>query len=129
MELDGAAIGAFDFVDRTRQVLFTDEGLVRHVVEDKGVVVQRVLDPRCKLLACDHRAGGVIGIAEVNDIQGVVGDCGHEVVLSSAGEVCDALVSAVFESWAGVADHDVCVDVDGVDRIGDADAVGLWVCG
>ncbi len=63
-------------------------------------------------------AGGVVGKTEIDEIGGDAGDGGNITVGRSAIEVGDALVAAV-DVGSGAAGHDVGVDVDGVDGIGD----------
>ena len=64
-----------------------------------------------------------VWVAKVDQIDLLFRNRGDEIVLSIAGHVNQPFVSAVFISWAGVAEHYVGVDVNRVNRIGDRDFV------
>ena len=122
-ELDGAIAGAFDFVDGAGDGGVLDEGLVGGVVEQDGFVFEGVGDPGFELGAGGGGAGGVVGVAEVDEVDGFGGNLGDKAVLGVALEVDEAFVGAVFIGVAGVADHDIGVDVNGVNGVGDGDFI------
>ena len=86
-------------------------------------MLPRVGDPGLELGARGHGAGGVVWEAEVNDIGSLLGDLGNEAVLGGALEIDDAVVGAILVGIAGVARHDVGIDIDRVDGIHDGDPV------
>jgi len=71
-------------------------------------------------LGC-HCAGGVVGEAEVDEVDGVGWGGGDEVVFGGAGEIDYSFVSALVGWGACSACHYVGVDVDGVDGVGDGE--------
>ena len=81
-----------------------------------------VSHPFRQLFTRERGAGGVIRVAKVNHICGIFGQSGHKVVFCVAGTVGDAAPSPVFEV-SGASAHDVGVDIDGIDGVGDAERV------
>lgn len=122
-ELDGAVAGTFDFVDGAGDRGVLNEGFVGGVVEQDGFTFESVGDPGFELSAGGGGTGGVVGVAEIDEIDGLVGDFGNEAVFGVALEIDQAFVGTVFIGIAGIADHHVGVDVDGVDGISDGDFV------
>ena len=122
-ELDGALAGTANLEDAVGDVWVLDVGLIGGVVEDEGVVLQGVVDPLAQLLLGDDGAGGIVGIAEVDDVDGAaLGEVWYKTVLGGGGQVADVGPAAVAEG-AAAANHHVGVDIDGVDGVGDADEV------
>ena len=119
-ELDRHVARAFDFVDGVGDRGIADVRFVGAVEEDDGLVGLRVGDPLGELGSGGDGAGGVVGKTEIDEIGGDAGDGGNITVGRSAIEVGDALVAAV-DVGSGAAGHDVGVDVDGVDGIGDGE--------
>ena len=97
-----------------------DEGLVGGVEEDEGLVRVRVVHERRELLARGGGAGGVVGEAEVEQVDLAFGRGGDEAVGLVALEVDEAGVAAV-GGGASAAGHDVGVHVDRIDGVGHAD--------
>ncbi len=122
-EFDGAVAGAGDFVDGVGQGGIADVGFVGGVVEEEGAVVEGVADPGSELIGGGGGAGGVVGGAEVDEVDGFFGDLRDESVRGVAREVADSLVGAMLIGGSGVSGHDVGIHVDGVDGVGDGDAV------
>jgi hypothetical protein len=102
-----------------------DVRLVRRVVQDDGAALARVVDPLLERRARHDRAGRVVGIAEVDEVDGPVRQAGQEAVVRGAGKVDDPIEASGGVGGAGAAGHDVAVQVDRIDRIGQRDhAVG-----
>ena len=99
-----------------------DVGLIRGVVHDDRVVRQGVVDPFLELLLAEGRSGRVIWIAKVDDVDAAAGQARDEVVLGRAGDI-DDIAPTVVDQCARTSAHDVRVDIDRIDRIGDADTV------
>ncbi len=70
--------------------------------------------------ARDGRPGGVVGEAQVDQVDLGLGQVRDEPVVAGAVQVDDALVAPV-DHGAGAAGHHVGVQVDRVDRVGDGD--------
>ena len=106
-------------------VRIADVGLVSAVKEDDGLVLLGVGDPGGELGPGSDGAGRIVRETEVDQVGRDARNRGHVAVGGRAVEVGDAQVAAV-DVGAGAAGHDVGVDVDGIDRIGDreADVVG-----
>ena len=122
MELDGHLAGTAYLVDGMRDVGVLDVGLVGGVVEDDGIVVDGVVDPLAQFLLGEHHSRGVVGVAEVDHVDAVVGNLGHELILVGAGHVGYVAPLAVGKDSC-TANHDVGVDVNGIDRVGDGHGV------
>ena len=98
--------------------LLDDEALVGGVEHDDGVVGVGVVDPGLELLGVQHGAGGVVGGAQVDDVDLALGQLGAKAVLCRGGHVDDVGPTlGLFVPLAGAAGHGVAVDVDGVDRV------------
>ena len=122
-ELDGTLAGAANLVDAVRDVRVLNVSLVGGIEEDEGIVLQGVVHPLAQFLAGDDGARRVVGIAEVDDVDGAsLGQFGNETVLGCRGHVAHVGPAAVAVG-AAAAYHDVGVDVDGIDGVGDADEV------
>ncbi len=83
-----------------------------------------VIDPGLELVVAEYGARGVIGGAQVDEVDRGFGQRWAEVVLRGRGHVDDvgpALRRLVVEACA--AGHGVGVDVDGVDRVAYGDAI------
>ncbi len=122
-KFDRALFRARNFEDGMRDFRLADVALVGGVEEEQGAVLLRVGDPARELRARRNRAGRVVRKAEVNQIGRRVRRLGHEAVCLRAGQINDALVAAAGSGRAGVAGHDVRIDVNRIDRIGDRDLV------
>ena len=122
-ELNGAIARAFDFIDRVRELRIANEGFVGGVVEDGGAVGQGVFHPGFELCTRGYGARRIVRVAEVGQIDRLIGDLGHEAVGWRAFEVVEARVSTAFISLARVARHDVGVHIHGIHRVGDGDLV------
>src|SRR5690606_15057412 len=107
-------------VDGVRDLRIADVGLVGAVEEDDGLVGLRVGDPGGELFAGGDGAGRVVGETKVNQIARRRGDGGNVAVGRRALEVDNTFVAAV-EIGSGAAGHDVRVDVNRVDRIGNGE--------
>ena len=117
-ELDGHLARARDLVDAVHLTGLADEGLVGGVEQDDRLVLAGVLHPAGQRGARQHRAGGVVGRAEVDEVDLPVGQRRVEAVLGGGGQVDQPAVAAAGVGGAGAAGHDVGVDVDRVDRVG-----------
>ena len=122
-EFNGAVARAVDLVNGVRYTGGAHVGFVGGIEEDDGFVFPCVINPSGELFAGSDGAGRVIRIAEVDQIDGFFRDGGDKPVFGGAGEINDASISAGFVGIAGVADHDIGVDVNGIDRVGDGHAV------
>ena len=107
-----------------RHALLDDEALVGRVEENDGAVLVGVVDPGLELVAREHGAGGVVGRAQVDEVDWGFGKRRAEVVCRGGGHVDN--VGPTFRALvveARASGHGVGVDVDGVDRIAYGDAV------
>src|SRR5690606_16479915 len=93
------------------------------VVENDGPVGAGVGDPIGELLAGGGGTGGIVGVAQVDEIDPALGNRGDEIILRRAGQVDQSGVGALFIGLTGIPGHHVGVDVDRIDRIGDRDDI------
>ena len=117
-EFHGHFLRAVDLVDAVGHVVLADEGLVGGVIEDEAAFAAGVVHPGGQRIAAEHRACGVVGIAQVDDVRAGEGEVRHEVVFPRAGQI-DEAVPALFGQFSGTAGHDVGIHIDGVDRVHD----------
>ena len=100
-----------------------DVSLVSRVEEDERLVRPRVIDPRLELRARRDGAGRVVRKAEIDHVHLFRRRLGDEAVLRGALQIDEPRIRAALVALAGVAGHDVRIDIDGIDRVGDRDAV------
>src|SRR5262249_2412540 len=122
-KFDSTIARAGDFVNGVRQRGIVDVSLVSGVEQDDGFVFERVFNPALKLLARGQCAGRIVGRAEVNYIHVLLWRRGDETVAGFARQVNQLGEGPGFVGFAGVAGHDVCVHVNGINRIADGDFV------
>ena len=67
-ELNGTLAGSTNLVDRMGDLRILDVGLIGGIVEDQGIVLQGVVHPLAQFLLANDRSRGVVGIAEIDDI-------------------------------------------------------------
>ena len=120
-ELDGNFPGAFNFIDGPGQTLIVYKGLISGIIEDKGLVLPGIINKGLQLVFRDGCAGGVVGKSQVDEVYILHGEIRDEVVFISAVKVEDCLVSPII--WVScTARHDIGIQVNGVDRVGNGDA-------
>ena len=110
------------FFEKLRHSIRLDDvRLVGGVVQDDRVLGARVVDPALERLAGDHGPGGVVRIAEIDQVDVPVGQRRLELVLGGAGQVHDASVAAALVGAAATPGDHVAVGVDGVNGIHERD--------
>src|SRR5439155_15791436 len=124
-EFDRALECAGDFVDRMRDLRLENVSLIGRVVEEYRSVLQRVIHPANQLRAGGDRAGRIVWITEVNDVQYFVRNLCHETIGGGAGQIKQSLVCAGFVRRARVAGHHVGIDVNRIYRVHQTDFVLL----
>lgn len=122
-ELDGALARAGDFVNGMGNGRVRDVGLVGGIEEDDGLVREGVGHPRLELRARGDGTRGVVRRAKINDVRVLFRRLGDEAVGRRAGQIDQAGVGAVRVGVAGVAGHDVGIDIDRIDGVADGDFV------
>ena len=70
-----------------------------------------------------RRARRVVGVAEVNDVEPVVGRLGDETIRLRARQVHDVAPLSVLAPRPGASAHDIALGINGIDRVGDTHAV------
>ena len=110
-QFDGTTLGTGYLVDAVGDVVVLDEGFVGRIEEDEAALAQGVVHPLLQLVAAEHGARGVVGIAEVDEVDMLRGQGGHEMALGRDGEEANGAA-------CGTARHDIAIDIDGIDRVG-----------
>ena len=105
-----------------RNIRILDVSLVCCVVEDERVVLYGVVHPFLQFFLRYHLSRRVVGIAEVYDVNSLVGQCRSEIVFRCARHIYNVAPFAVLH-YTCPAYHHVRVDIYGVNRVGDTDAV------
>ena len=117
-ELDGAGAGPLDLKDGMRNGGIGDEGLVGAVVQDDGAGGVGVVHPGLQLGLGGHRAGGIVGEAQVDQVHLLLRDGGGEAVVRHAGHIDQVGPPACCRVVVpGPARHGVGVHIDGVHRV------------
>ncbi len=116
--LDGALLRAVNLVDRQRNIRRGHERAVCRIVDNQRAVLAGVVHPLRQLLAVQHRAGRIVGVAEINHIHRLVRQRGHEAVFGVAGQVDQPIPLAV-SILASAARHGVGIDIHRVHRVSD----------
>ena len=122
-EFNGAVPCAFDFEDRVGQIGVLDERLVGGIKQDQCPIAAGVVNPGFELCLGGHSTGGVVGEAEIDQIDRFIRDLGGEVIGGTDGQIAQSGVAALVTGVTGPASHDIAIHVDGVHRIGDRDTV------
>jgi len=123
VELDGALPGTANLIDAAGNLRIADVGLIGGIIEDEGVVLQGVVHPLAQLLLSDDGARGVVGVAQVDDVDGTAfGQLWHKAILGGGGQIAHVGPASVAVG-AAATNHHVGVDVNGIDGVSDADEV------
>ena len=83
----------------------------------------RIIDPTRKLLARCYRTSRIVGETEIHHINLPLRRLGHEIVFHGARQICDSFIAAIIPRTPGMAGHDIGIDINRVNRIGDRDFV------
>ena len=111
-ELDGTLFCSFYLVDGMWQGVIADESLVGSIVKDDCLMTKGVIDPCGKFLLRDDSSRGVVGIAQVDDIEMLCWDVAREVVAGMTGNVAKT-----------TSCHDVGIDIHRIYGVGNANNV------
>ena len=122
-ELDGAFLRSLYLIDGVGHVVFADEGFVGGIEQNQRVVGERIVHPFLQLGLGQGGARGVVGVAEVDDVDALVRNLRDEVVLGGTRHVGDVAPLAVFLQYSGTSAHHVAVYIDRINRVGHAYAV------
>ena len=107
-----------------RDVFLGDICFVRRIIQDDAAFPARVVNPVLQAFLGDGGAGRVVREAKVDDVGALGRKFRREAVLRRAGHVDHVGPGARRRIiGAGTARHDIAVDVDRIDRIGDRDLV------
>ena len=121
----GHFLGTGDLEDAVRHIAFRipDEGLVGRIIDDEGPVAAGIVHPGGQGIPVQHRAGGIVGVAEIDDVGHRSGEVPHEIVGFRAGQV-DEVAPAIARPPARAARHGIGIHIDGIDRIRDRHTAG-----
>ena len=117
-EFDRNLASPFNFVDRMRNRRIVDIPLVRRIIENDRLLFPCVFDPSGQHFARHHRAGRIIGGAEVDQVHMLCGMRRHKIVFGRAGHIHQSLVRALLVGGAGTSSHNIGIAIDRIDRIG-----------
>ena len=117
-ELDGTGTRPLNFKDGMGHLLAGDERLIGGIKQNDRAVRVGVIHPDFQLLPAEHRAGGVIGRTEVDDIGNLLGRLRGKAVLLHTGHINQPVPPAklllVLPCPAG---HGVGVHIDRIHRV------------
>ena len=116
-ELDGHLARPLHLEDGVGNLGIADVRLVGRVVQQDGAVVAGVVDPALEGGARHHRARRIVRVAQVDEVDGRVGERRLEAVLRRARQIHEARIAARLVGRAGAPGHHVAVDVHGIDGI------------
>ena len=83
----------------------------------------RIIDPTRQSLGRCHGAGWIVGETEVDHIDVLLRRIGHEIIFDGARQIGDSFVATVVPHLSGMTSHDIGIDVNWINRIGDRDFV------
>ncbi len=105
------------------QLGILNERLVRGIKQDQRLVGTGVVHPFLQLGLRRYSAGGVVGIAEVNQVNRFTGNLCCKPVVCADRQVGQAAITAVIARLACAASHHIAVDVNRIHRIGHCNAI------
>ena len=100
-----------------------DVGLVGGVEQNQSIVFAGIIDPTPQLLGRCHGASWIVWETEVYHIDVLLRRIGHEMIFDRARQISDPFVAAIAPHASGMTGHDIGIDVNRVNRIGDRDFV------
>ena len=99
------------------------EEMKGRIKEDDGVIGSGIIDPSLELGFAGHSSCGVVGEAQIDQVNFLARRIGGEVIVGADGNVDESLIFATIVGRPRVTGHDVGVDIDGVNRIGYGDRI------
>ena len=105
-----------------RNLRILDVSLVSCVEEDERIVLQCVLHPFLQCLLCGNGASRIIWKTEVYHVHTLLWWQRSKIIFCIARHVYHVVPSTIFQH-ASPAYHHVRVDIDGINRVSDADRV------
>ena len=105
------------------QIGILDERFVRGIKQDQGLVGTGVVHPCLELRLRRDSAGGVVGIAEVDQVNRFTGNLRCKPVVGADRQVGEAAITTVIARLACAASHHIAVDVNRIHRIGHCNAI------
>ena len=121
-ELNSALACSLYLVYRVRYVVVLDIRLVSGIIEYDSVVVESVLHPFLQFVLRQYGARRIVGIAQINHVDTMVGYLRHEIVFGCARHIVDVAPASVLKH-SGTTAHHVRIDIDRVYRVGHSDGV------
>ena len=97
--------------------------LVRGIEDQKRIVLVRIINPVCELVARCDSTSWIVWETKIDEIDTLLWWLGHELVFRRAKQIRNPFVAAIVSYGAGVARHHVRVHVYRIDRIGHRDLV------
>ena len=122
VDLDGAGLGPFDLIDRTRQARVADKGGIGGVENDDRLVRKGVIHKKLELRAGGDGARGIIRTANVDEVGLALGRLGEETVGLVAGHIDQPLILPASVA-AGAPGDDVGIDVNRIGGVLNGDDV------
>lgn len=122
-KFDGDIFGAFNFIDAARNARFCDEGFVGGIKKDDGVIGFGEVNPFLERLFGRDDACWIIGITQIDEVNRFAREFGSEIVFSSDREVDQPCILPAFVGWSCPANHDVGIDIDGINWIEHGDLI------
>ncbi|KAF5051479.1 hypothetical protein DSECCO2_418510 [anaerobic digester metagenome] len=118
VDLDGALLGPFHFIDGARVSSLGDVLAVCAVEDDDTLVRSSVIDKGFQLVVGRHSAGRVIRTAQVDQVHLLLRRLGNEPILLSAGKVHKAVVATLLliEKPGAPTDH-IAVHIHRICRV------------
>ena len=96
---------------------------ISRVEENDRVVGFGVIDELFQSLFRGHCSRRIVGVAQIQQIDFMVGQGGCKIVLGGNGQVDQTRITTSVIRSPGSARHDIGVDIDGIDRVSHADHV------
>ena len=124
-ELDRTVAGSLELKDRMGQCRILDEGLIGRIEQDQGAMAAGVIDPGLELLLGGNGPGGIVGEAEIDQVNRLTGNLRGKAVVGADRQIGQAPVTAAVIGVPGATSHHVAVHIHRINGVGDGHAVAI----
>ena len=115
-KFDGNLASPLNFINRFRQRIIPDKGLIGRIIQDQGFGFARKINPGIQLGFGNGCTGRIVGKTKIYQVNAFLGQVRNKTIFPGAFQLDHIFVSLVFKA-AGSACHNVTIQVHGVNRI------------
>src|SRR5206468_4051737 len=96
---------------------------VSGIVKNDSAIGAGIFNPATKGLSVGDSTRGIVGKAQIDQIDVAIGKLGNEIIGGVAAEINQALILAALVGLPGMPGHHVSVNIDRINRVHDRDGV------